>query len=62
MMVAFSKNRCNVLHFSPRTDFYLTFKAEFLSGVEESEDHHYDEEDDEQRDDDTYYRQHGQRV
>ena len=40
----------------------LTFKAEFLSGVEESDDDDDDEEDDEQRDDDTYYCQHGERV
>ena len=41
---------------------YLTFKAEFLPGVEESDDYDDDEEDDEQRDDDTYYCQHGERV
>ena len=40
----------------------LTFKAEFLSGVEESDDNDDDEEDDEQGDDDTYYCQHGERV
>ena len=41
---------------------YLTFEAEFLSGVEESDDYDDDEEDDEKRDDDTYYCQHGERV
>ena len=41
---------------------FLTFKAEFLSGVEDSDDYDDDEEDDEQRDDDTYYCQHGERV
>ena len=40
----------------------LTFKAEFLSGVEKGDDCDDDEEDDEQRDDHTDYRQHGQRV
>ena len=40
----------------------LTFKAEFLSGIEESDDYDDDEKDDEQRDDDTYYCQHGERV